>query len=63
MRIKITDFGQARPFVLTPQKYTLGVQALFYRAPELLLGCPQYSEKIDLWSIGCVVVMSMFNIS
>jgi serine/threonine protein kinase len=52
MKIKITDFGQARPFVLTPQKYTLGVQALFYRAPELLLGCSQYSEKIDLWSIG-----------
>ena len=50
--IKITDFGQARPFGFSPQRYTTQLQAMFYRAPELLLGCTQYNELIDEWSIG-----------
>jgi serine/threonine protein kinase len=29
---------------------------LWYRAPELLWGFKHYSDKIDVWSIGCVVV-------
>jgi serine/threonine protein kinase len=27
----------------------------FYRSPEVLLGLP-YTQKIDMWSLGCVVV-------
>ena len=27
---------------------------LWYRAPELLLGCKQYSTAIDVWSVGCI---------
>jgi len=27
---------------------------LWYRAPELLFGCSMYSEKIDMWSLGCI---------
>ncbi len=26
-----------------------------YRAPELLLGCTQYTRKIDVWSLGCIL--------
>lgn len=52
--MKLTDFGQARQFSLIPEKYTLQVQAMFYRAPELLLGCAFYDELVDVWSIGCV---------
>lgn len=26
----------------------------FYRAPEILLGCP-YDTKIDMWSLGCTL--------
>lgn len=26
----------------------------FYRAPEILLGLP-FSEKVDMWSLGCVM--------
>jgi serine/threonine protein kinase len=53
--LKLADFGLARKFshdrnqVLTP-----GVQTLWYRAPEVLLGgC--YTEAIDMWSVGCVL--------
>jgi serine/threonine protein kinase len=27
---------------------------LWYRAPEILLGCIEYSTPIDIWSIGCI---------
>ena len=26
----------------------------WYRPPELLFGATRYSEKVDLWSVGCV---------
>ena len=26
----------------------------FYRSPEILLGLP-FSEKVDMWSLGCVM--------
>jgi serine/threonine protein kinase len=26
----------------------------YYRAPEIILGTP-YDEKIDMWSVGCVL--------
>ena len=32
-------------------KYRL-VQTRYYRSPEIILGLP-YTEKIDIWSIGC----------
>ena len=55
LTIKLTDFGQARSFGFIPEKYTLHVQAMYYRAPELLLGCNTYTELIDMWSVGCVL--------
>ena len=27
-----------------------------YRAPELVMGCESYTEKIDVWSAGCVMM-------
>lgn len=27
---------------------------MWYRAPELLLGCTEYSIGVDMWSIGCI---------
>ena len=30
------------------------IQTRYFRAPEVILGCP-YNEKVDIWSIGCVV--------
>jgi serine/threonine protein kinase len=54
LTIKLTDFGQARQFSFITEKYTLHVQAMYYRAPELLLGCNHYDELIDMWSVGYV---------
>mgnify|MGYP002135440303 CR=1 FL=1 len=28
---------------------------LWYRAPEILLGCLEYSFAVDIWSIGCII--------
>ena len=27
---------------------------LWYRAPEILLGCQHYGKAVDMWSIGCI---------
>jgi len=35
--------------------FTYKVVTLWYRAPELLWGHKNYNDKIDVWSIGCVV--------
>jgi len=27
----------------------------YYRAPELIFGATEYSNAIDVWSMGCVI--------
>jgi len=59
--IKIIDFGLSRgissnPLVdvaneaFTPQNVT----TLWYRAPEVLLGCSHYGPPVDVWALGCI---------
>lgn len=55
LRLKIADFGLARPFQLPLGEYTHEVVTVWYRPPEILLGCLIYSLPVDLWSIGCVL--------
>jgi dual specificity tyrosine-phosphorylation-regulated kinase 1 len=50
--IKIIDFGSS---CLTTKKMYTYIQSRFYRSPEVLLGLP-YCQKIDMWSLGCVLV-------
>ena len=46
----LTDFGSSiRIKDIEPEE----VQTRYYRAPEILLGL-NYSESIDIWSIGCI---------
>lgn len=50
--VKICDFGMAR---VINKEMTPGVVTLWYRAPELLLGCTRYGPEIDVWSLGCIL--------
>jgi serine/threonine protein kinase len=56
-KIAISDFGLAR-FMFSPklQQVSEKVQTLWYRAPEVLLGLNNYTEKMDLWSAGMVLL-------
>ena len=53
--LKLADFGLARSSspagsgALTPRVVTL-----WYRAPELLLGCCTYGAPVDAWATGCI---------
>lgn len=56
--LKICDFGLVRflgcedkeEFVMTE-----GVATKWYRAPEVIFGSQKYNEKIDMWSVGCIL--------
>lgn len=51
--IKLIDFGSSCFFDKKTYSY---IQSRFYRSPEILLGTMKYSQKIDMWSLGCVLV-------
>lgn len=53
--VKIADFGLAK--AVNPRfggRLTQRVVTRWYRAPELLLGSRNYTNKIDVWALGCV---------
>ncbi|CBH17231.1 dual-specificity protein kinase, putative [Trypanosoma brucei gambiense DAL972] len=49
--VKVIDLGSS---CFENARLFTYIQSRFYRAPEVLLGCP-YSRCIDLWSYGCVL--------
>ncbi|CAM8925015.1 unnamed protein product [Rhodiola kirilowii] len=53
--LKICDFGMARQYANPLKPYTVLVVTLWYRAPEILFGAKQYSEAVDMWSVGCLM--------
>ncbi|KAH9604137.1 hypothetical protein KSS87_010477 [Heliosperma pusillum] len=52
--LKIGDFGLARTTSET-EFMTEYVVTRWYRAPELLLNCSEYTAAIDIWSVGCIL--------
>ena len=52
--LKICDFGLARTSSETGFM-TEYVVTRWYRAPELLLSCEDYTAAIDIWSVGCIL--------
>ena len=56
--LKIGDFGMARGLHSSPSEQkrvmTEYVATRWYRAPELMLSLSEYSEAIDMWSVGCI---------
>jgi casein kinase II subunit alpha len=49
--IKLADWGLAE-FYKSETEYNTKVAALFYKAPELMLGYPYYDYSIDIWALG-----------
>jgi serine/threonine protein kinase len=64
LKIKLADFGLSKSFsnrimsLHDNLPMTREIVTLWYRAPEIILGAQLYSEAIDLWSLG-VVLMEM----
>ncbi|KAF9164616.1 Cyclin-dependent kinase 10 [Actinomortierella ambigua] len=52
--LKIADFGLARMYGTPTRPMTPKVVTLWYRAPELLFGDPNYTTAVDMWSAGCI---------
>ncbi|KAJ6791230.1 mitogen-activated protein kinase 6 [Iris pallida] len=52
--LKLADFGLARTTSET-DFMTEYVVTRWYRAPELLLNCSEYTAAIDIWSVGCIL--------
>ena len=52
-QIKLIDLGSS--FFNHDRRASYVVQSRSYRAPEVILGC-DYDYKIDIWSIGCILV-------
>jgi len=66
--LKVCDFGLARGISEThdesqmadghtgasPMLLTEYVVTRWYRAPEIMLACHQYSKPVDMWSVGCI---------
>ena len=52
--IKLADFGLSRYFSLIPSDFTIPIQTLHYRAPEVCLGSKSYGPPVDIWGAGCV---------
>eukprot|EP00756_Hemistasia_phaeocysticola_P023032 Hpha_TRINITY_DN15868_c2_g12::TRINITY_DN15868_c2_g12_i1::g.192145::m.192145/K04371/MAPK1_3; mitogen-activated protein kinase 1/3 len=56
--LRICDFGLARGFN-TDDLMTEYVVTRWYRPPELLLMCQQYTPAVDIWSTGCIFAEMM----
>lgn len=54
--LKIADFGLARAFVPPIRPFTHEVVTLWYRPPEILLGCKTYALPVDMWAVGTILV-------
>lgn len=59
--LKICDFGLARGIHQRQPEEQGGTMLLteyvvtrWYRAPEIMLACHEYSKPIDIWSVGCI---------
>lgn len=53
--VRLCDFGLAVGDVQR-QRLTPSLIALDFRPPEMLLGMEKYDDRVDVWSVGCVIV-------
>ena len=61
LSFQILDFGLARAdSVTSTPRLTYYIVTRYYRAPEVILGL-QYDEKVDIWSLGCILGEMLFK--
>lgn len=54
--VAIGDLGQSKPLMTVQScRMTTEVMTPFYRAPEVAVGCQQYTGSIDVWSMGVLI--------
>ena len=60
--LKICDFGLARVDFEDDTSSNSKAKAMtdyvatrWYRAPEIMLGSPDYTKAIDMWAVGCIL--------
>eukprot|EP00941_MAST-03F_sp_MAST-3F-sp1_P005461 g5461.t1 len=53
--LKLCDFGLARGIDRDELTLTEYVVTRWYRAPEIMLACPNYTKAIDVWAVGCIM--------
>jgi len=51
--IAIADFGSG---CLENEIVYTYIQSRFYRAPDIMLGVFPYTQQIDMWSFGCIMI-------
>ena len=57
-QIKIADFGMARNVDRVNYQLPIVTEYIatrWYRAPEILLNSNRYTQKVDIWSVGCIM--------
>lgn len=59
--VKIADFGLGRMTGGVGKPLTVRVMTMIYRAPEVLFGQPNYTSKVDMFSLGCVFTELMIG--
>lgn len=52
--LKVCDFGSAKRLVRGEINVSY-ICSRYYRAPELIFGATEYTNAIDVWSVGCVM--------
>jgi cyclin-dependent kinase 7 len=53
-KLKLADFGLARPIASPERNMSPRVFTIWYRAPELLFGSRSYGFATDIWACGCI---------
>lgn len=55
-KLVLGDFNMSLLVEVTPFNRDLGVQTRWFRAPEVLLGDKSYTTKVDVWSLGVILL-------
>ncbi|KAI5167704.1 cyclin-dependent kinase 7 [Nematocida sp. ERTm5] len=52
--LKLADFGISIDIGFPLRMMTPNVVTRWYKAPEILLGCNNYTFAVDIWALGCL---------